>query len=172
MSVPLLTTVKPAKDEVEHYQADIPAIASGALYGLSMFVAGFAVGAIRVLYLEPWVGEWNAFLAEIPVMLPICWILSYQALLCWYFFNIVLTWADFQGKTHVDTISATSFITLITLEIAISMTLFHHTFAETKAQFATRIGAAGLAIQWLACSFPILQETIQERRMKAKPKAE
>lgn len=167
MSISLLTTggMKPKQTEGEHYQADIPAIVAGALYGLSMFVAGFAMGAVRVLYLEEKLGDWNSFLVEIPIMLPICWILSLQTLLCWYFLNIVMTWADFQRKTHVDTIMVTSFVTLVTLEVALNMAIYHHSFAETRADFATRVGTAGLAIQLLACSFPVLQETMQEWRM-------
>ena len=155
--------MKPSKE----MKFDMPAIISGVLYGISMFIAGFAMGAVRILYLEPRIGEVNSLLVEIPIMLPICWLLSKQALLSWYFLNIVLIWGDKIRKTNVDIIGVASFLTLVFLEVALSMTLFHHTFDETREELATRIGTAGLAIQLLACSFPIFQEAMQEREMHA-----
>jgi hypothetical protein len=41
------------------------------LYFLLVFAAGFALGVIRVLWLAPILGERNAELAEIPVMLAV-----------------------------------------------------------------------------------------------------
>jgi hypothetical protein len=146
---------------------NISSILSGLLYGLTMFAAGFLMAVLRNLVLVPLLGdEVKAVLVEIPIMLVICWELSKQALMMWHVVNACagLFWDSYH--THVDTISTVSFITLISLEMILSMTVFRRTFDETRADFASLKGSIGLSSQLLACTFPVIQEVSLERGMK------
>lgn len=145
----------------------ISSIMCGLVYGLSMFAAGFVMGVFRIFVLIPLLGnEVEAVLIEGPIMLAICWELSKQALMAWHVLNTCsgLFWDSYH--THADTISTVSFITLISLEVILSMTVFRRTFDETRADMATLKGSIGLAAQLLACTFPVIQEVSLERGMK------
>lgn len=47
---------------------------SGARYFAVIFALGFVLGTVRVLWLVPMVGERNAVLAELPIMLTASWL--------------------------------------------------------------------------------------------------
>jgi hypothetical protein len=48
---------------------------AGVVYAAAVFVAGFAIGLIRVLWVAPLSGDFAAFILEAPVMLAISWTL-------------------------------------------------------------------------------------------------
>lgn len=58
-------------------------IAPAFAYALAVFVAGFALGALRVLWLGPAVGELVAVALELPVMLAVSWVAAGAVLRRW-----------------------------------------------------------------------------------------
>jgi uncharacterized membrane protein YqjE len=148
---------------------DGPAILSGVLYGLSMFGFGFVMGIVRTFVIEPWMGdELMSVLMELPVMITICWQLSKQSLMGWHILN---TWV-FLDRTRVHnmdsiatTIGTTGFLTLLSLEVMLSIIIFQKSFEETREDLASVKGSVGLASQLIACSFPMIQEVALERNM-------
>ena len=53
------------------------ALVAGAAYFLLMFIVAFAAGTVRVLMVVPRVGEINALLLELPLILTTSWLASY-----------------------------------------------------------------------------------------------
>jgi hypothetical protein len=47
-----------------------------AIYAAIVFAFGFALGALRGLFLSPVVGEFAAVLVEVPIMLVLCWLVA------------------------------------------------------------------------------------------------
>ena len=47
-----------------------------ALYAAIVFALGFALGALRILFLAPVVGELAAVVIEVPPMLALCWLVA------------------------------------------------------------------------------------------------
>ena len=137
---------------------DVPAIISGIVYGTGMFAVGFALGVIRILWLVPLVGEVDAVLIELPIMVLFCWYLSKQCLLAWYCCKVCLVWQD--DHTDVITLGITAFATLLGLEGFLAVTLLHKTLGEIEEDIASTKGNLGLAAQMLASSFPMIQLAI------------
>jgi hypothetical protein len=159
--------MKQSKTELLAEVFNIPSIVCGLVYGLSMFAAGFFMGVFRTFVVAPLLGdEVEAVLIEVPIMFFICWKLSKQALMVWHILNTCagLFWDSYHS--HVDTISTVSFLTLISMELMLSMTVFRRTFDETRADYASLKGSIGLAAQLVACTFPVIQELSLERGMQ------
>jgi hypothetical protein len=49
-------------------------IAAGFVYAGLVYAVGFALGALRVLYVAPWIGMSTAIWIEIPLMLGVSWL--------------------------------------------------------------------------------------------------
>lgn len=121
---------------------------AGSVYALGVFAVGFAIGAIRVLWLVPRLGETVAVLLEAPFMLAVSWKMS--------------RWSASKHGLLTDPRSALqmgaiAFAVLMLAELATAVLCFHRTAAEYVAGFWSVPGAIGLAAQACFAGFPFLQ---------------
>lgn len=169
MKEQLLSTRTPTmKSSHSHFALDVPAILSGIFYGISMFAVGAVLAPLRMFLLAPLLGERNAVLVELPIILTICWYLSGQALICWYLLDLAMTYGrayDVDDRSHVDSIGAASLLTLVLLEVTLSTTLLHRTMDETYGELTSTNGVIGLSAQLVASSFPMIRDAMIESRM-------
>lgn len=139
---------------------DIPAVVSGVIYGSGMFAVGFLLGVGRILWLEPKVGEVQAVLIEIPLMLLFCWYLSTRCVLAWYCCQVCLAFTE--ECTNINALGISAFTSLCLMESFFSVALFHKTLGELEDDFTSTKGSIGVAAQILASSFPMIQLAMQE----------
>jgi hypothetical protein len=114
------------------------------------FAAGFALGVVRGVFLEPRLGPFTAVLAETPVMLAICWIAAGWTMRRWL-----------PGATP-GAAAATGALWLVLLlgaEAAVGLGLRRLSLADTLAAFFTPPGLAGLAAQVVCAIFPLLRRS-------------
>jgi hypothetical protein len=135
---------------------------TGLLYGMSMFTVGFFMGIFRVLFLVPSFGELAAVFIETPIILPICWYLSQRSL--------ELCYRRLPGKQQLSASEAfsmgyTALLTLLILEVGLSVFLFHMVLEEIQEEFLSAKGIVGLSAQMLASLFPAIQ--VSGRDIKA-----
>jgi len=121
---------------------------AGCLYALTVFVIGFALGAIRVLLLVPRLGETAAVSLETPFMLAASWNLS--------------RWSAKEHDVLTDTtdallMGAIALVVLTLAELGTAVLLFRRTVLEYFIGFGSVPGAIGLAGQLCFASFPFLQ---------------
>lgn len=121
---------------------------AGCVYALTVFVIGFAFGAIRVLLLVRLLGETAAVSLEAPFMLAASWYLS--------------RWSAQKYDMLTDTneallMGAIALAILTFAEWCTSWLLFRRTVLEYFAGFWSVPGAIGLASQLCFAGFPFLQ---------------
>ena len=118
-------------------------VLAGVGYGVSMFGAGFVLGTIRVLLLEPSIGELAAVLVELPLMTPICWQLS----------GLFAKKLD-KVRTSGLVVGPVALSTLLLLEVALAL-LFGKTLQEVLQDHDSTKGRIGLVGQVVASFFPV-----------------
>lgn len=129
-------------------QSQVNACKAGAIYAIGMFAIGFAMGAVRLLFLLPLFGELLAVVFEVPVMLLFSWLLCGRAIQRWQ----VAT--DFSARACMG---AVAFACLMLLDIALGIFLFGNTLGELVARWQTAAGAVGLAGQLVFGLFPLVR---------------
>ena len=121
------------------------AIQAGVTYFLTVFAIGFALGTIRVLLVIPRIGETNAVLLELPLMLALSW------LVCgWLVRHFVVTQAIPQRLA----MGAIAFALLLLAELAVSVLGLGRTPAEHLASYQALGAQLGLAAQILFALMP------------------
>jgi len=125
-----------------------PGIVAGCVYAVIVFLVGFALGTVRVLWVVPRLGETAAVLLEAPFMLAFSWIAS--------------RWSTRWFRVPVDTgprlvMGASAFVILMLLELGVSMLIFGRSMAEHLATYRTASGMIGLLAQLAFASFPCVQ---------------
>lgn len=121
---------------------------AGFLYFLVVFAGGFALGAIRTLFLEPRIGEVAAVTAELPFMLWISWAACG--------FAVRRLGVD-GGVSARLAMGAAAFALLTAAEIALSSIAFGRAFSEYVDALAAPAGILGFAGQTLFGLIPTLQ---------------
>ncbi|QKV17971.1 hypothetical protein [Oricola thermophila] len=114
------------------------ALRVGAAYFAIVFAAGFALGTIRVLVLEPAVGETAAVLIELPVMLTISWFA------CGWLIRRFAVAQDLNTRIAMGGIA---FVLLMAAEFTLADVALGLPPNAYLAQFATLPGLMGLAGQ-------------------------
>lgn len=130
-------------------------LAAGACAFLIVFAAGFLLGTIRVLVLEPRAGPVAATLIELPVMLTISWLTTLAMIVR---FKVEAT----PGARLVMGLAA--FSLLIGAELMLGLTLFDRTFADQLAAWRSMAGALGLAAQIFFAAMPLIALTRRQIR--------
>lgn len=128
-------------------------------YFAVMFGIGFALGTVRVLFLEPPLGAFIAGALEIPVMLGLSWIVCAR---------LVRRWLPDAPTADRAFMGATAFVLLIAAETALGVGLFGRTFAQQFAAWGSPAGALGLAAQVVFAAFPVIQRPQGLRRTHAR----
>ena len=117
-------------------------------YASSAFMIGFALGAIRVLFLAPRTGSTLAVSIEAPVMLAFSW-----AIMKWIGPRLALP----ATPAAMVVLGLLAFGILQLYEIGLAIFVFGRTLRETVASFGVTAGAIGLAAQVAFGLIPVLQ---------------
>jgi hypothetical protein len=121
---------------------------AGAIYGFSVFLIGFVIGAIRVMLIVPRLGETAAVCLETPIMLAASWQVSR-----WCTGRFAVS-SGFIARLGMGLIA---FVTLMVLEFALAVLGFGRSMAQFFSALATLPGAIGLAAQIAFAFIPVLQ---------------
>ncbi len=121
----------------------IGSMLAGLIYALIVFAIGSVIGTIRILVLAPRVGATAAVALELPVMLIASW--------------LSCSWVvgHFEVASRLA-MSVVAFVTLMVLELGLSVLIFHRSLREHVSAYATVPGRIGLAGQVVFAIFPIL----------------
>ena len=115
-----------------------------------MFGAGFICGAIRVLALEPNIGQLAAVVVELPIMVVVCWRISR---------GYSISTGDGIYTMASLNLGVVAFLTLLVCELAMAVTMFNKTLwsALDEMILSNRPSARlGLAAQILCSLFPYI----------------
>jgi hypothetical protein len=122
-------------------------ILAGAAYFLIVFTIAFVLGALRVMFVVPAVGEVLATLGELPFMLAASWVTSAWLLRHWRMPSM--------ATSAVMGISA--FALLMVAEAVGGILIFDRTLSAFVSSFGTAAGALGLAGQVAFALIPVAQ---------------
>ncbi|HWX29862.1 MAG TPA: hypothetical protein VNZ53_20785 [Steroidobacteraceae bacterium] len=122
-------------------------IKAGVAYAVTVFAIGFLLGTARVLLLAPRVGSTIAVSVETPIILAASWYVS------GIWMKRLVVGAEIRTRILVG---AVAFVTLMILEIALSISLFHRSVGEYLAGLRSPAGAIGFAAQVCFATFPLL----------------
>ncbi len=126
----------------------ITAVKAGAVYAIGMFSIGFAMGAIRFMFLLPLFGELAAIVIELPIMLVFSWLLCGRAILIWH--------VDSQTRIRAA-MGATAFASLMVVDLGLYVLMFNSSPLEAMARWGTTAGAFGLAGQIVFGLLPLVR---------------
>ena len=122
------------------------AITAGAIYFAVVFAAGFCLGVLRTLLVQPLLGPFAAVALELPIILGIAW----------------LACARILGRHPVSRggaaiMGALAFTLLMLGEAMLSMLLGGRSWSAHVALYAQGQHQLGLAGQLLYALFPVIQ---------------
>jgi hypothetical protein len=127
---------------------------AGVAYAVTVFAIGFLLGTARVLLLAPYVGPTLAVSVEAPIILTASWFVS----------SIWMKRLNVCAEVHARIlVGAIAFITLTTLEIVLSISLFHRSMGEYLADLRSLASEIGLAAQVCFSTFPILDVVLHRQ---------
>ena len=124
----------------------VAGLRAGVLYFAVVFLAGFALGTLRVLAIAPRIGEAPAVLLEAPLMLAISW------LACGWVVRRLGTPAGLAARAAMG---ASAFALLMLAELAVSVLVFGRSLAAHFAGYLTSSGLIGLLAQCSFAAIPI-----------------
>lgn len=128
------------------------AAAAGVLYFAIVFAAGFVLGAVRVAFLAPAVGETPATLIELPVILGASWAA------CAF---VVRRLGVAARPAPRLVMGAVAFALLIAAEIGLGLGLMNRNFAAQMQEMTSTPGLIGLAGQALFAMFPVIAMSVR-----------
>ena len=121
-------------------------IKAGAAYFAVVFALGFVLGAIRVLWLVPMIGETAAVVAEQSVMLTASWLVAH-----W-----LVRRYDFARARERLVMGACAFAMLMMAELLLAVSLFGQTPGQWLNGVVTMPGPIGLAGQMMFGLIPLV----------------
>ena len=126
------------------------AVAAGAAYFAIVFAAGFALGAVRTLFLAPTTGETVAVALELPLMLAISWLACR---------SVIRRFAVPDAPAPRLLMGGGAFALLIIAEILLATLIFGKSLEEQGEAWTNAAGALGFAGQIAFAVFPLLQRS-------------
>jgi hypothetical protein len=123
-------------------------------YFALVFLAGFFLGAVRILLIAPRWGEMPATLMELPVMLFVSW----QA--C----GTVLREFDIRGRRAAIAMGAIALAMLIGAELTLSVLMYGRPPGAFFRSYATLLGGIGLLGQISFGLFPLVRGMVSSSR--------
>lgn len=127
------------------------AIRLGAVYALSVFAAGFVLGAVRTLIIAPRTSDLTAVLIELPIILGLSWIVLGK--LARREAPLPLPARALAG--------AAAFLLLIALELVLSAFITPGGAEAFAASWLTLPGGIGLAGQIVFALFPLIHPALR-----------
>jgi hypothetical protein len=127
---------------------------AGIAYAVTAFAIGFLLGTARVLLLAPHVGPTIAVSVEAPFVLTASWYASS------FWMKRLKVSAEVRTRILVGIVA---FVTLIILEVALSIGLLHRPTVEYLADLQSLAGEIGLAAQVCFATFPLLDVVLRRR---------
>src|ERR1700694_2744773 len=127
---------------------------AGVAYAVTVFAIGVLLGAARVLLLAPRVGSTIAVSVEAPIILTASWYVSS------IWMRRLVVGAEIRTRILVGVVA---FVTLMILEVALSISLFHRSIGEYLGGLRSLAGAIGLAAQVCFATFPLLNVVVRRR---------
>ena len=124
------------------------ALKAGFSYFATVFAAGFMLGAIRTLLVEPKIGALAAVALEMPLMLAVSWMACGWAL------------RRFEVDSKVSTrlvMSVVAFALLMTAELLFSMLLAGRSISDHLTLYLTAPMLLGLSAQLAYALFPLVR---------------
>jgi hypothetical protein len=121
---------------------------AGIVYAIAVFAVGFALGTVRVLWLEPRAGQLLAVAVEAPIMLWVSWKVS--------------RWCCSRYALRVAVVpraamGLTAFAALMLLELATSVFVFGNSWSGFLDSFKSAPALIGLAAQLAFAAIPAIQ---------------
>lgn len=129
------------------------ALAGLAYFGI-VFVAGFALGTMRVLLLIPRLGEIFSVLLELPIILAVSWVACRRVVMR---FDVP---PELPARFVMGWLA---FAVLMSAEVGLSVLGFGRTLPAHLDQYRQLPALIGLAGQMAFAMFPILQQTNRAR---------
>jgi len=127
-------------------------VKAGVAYAVTVFTIGCLLGTARVLLLAPRVGPTMAVSLEVPVILTASWCVS----------KIWVTHLGLEPEIRLRIlVGVVAFITLMVLEVTLSIGLFHKSPGEYLADLRSPAGAIGLTAQICFATFPLLNAVVR-----------
>jgi len=127
---------------------------AGVAYAVTVFAIGFLLGTVRVLLLAPRVGPTVAVSIETPIILTASWYAS----------RIWVTRLGLDAEIRLRIlVGVVAFVTLMTLEVALSVGLFQRSIRDYLADLRSPAGAIGLTAQICFPTFPLLDAVVHRR---------
>ena len=124
-----------------------PPIKAGLLYFAIVFIAGFVLGAVRVLAVIPVLGELKAVALELPVILSVSWLACRK---------LIVTFSVPPQVAPRIVMGALAFGILMLVEFGFSVLVFGRSGAGYVALLRTAPGLLGLAGQLGFALMPLL----------------
>lgn len=123
-------------------------IGAGFVYAGLVYAAGFALGAVRVLYVAPWIGMSTAIWIEIPLMLGTSWIV------CGFVLRRSRPAPTWGERARMG---AAAFAALIAGEIAVGVFVFGRAPVDALEILVGAENLPGLGTQILFALMPLVR---------------
>ncbi len=124
------------------------AFKAGLLYFAGVFALGFLLGGVRMMLLEPTVGDLLAVIIESPIILALSWLLCRRAI------------DRFQVAALVSArllMGGVALTILLLAEYSLATLMFAESPADFLGNWLTAAGLVGLGGQIVFALFPLLQ---------------
>lgn len=121
---------------------------AGLAYFAVVFAVAFVVGAVRVLFVAPRLGEALAVLLELPIILATSW---------WVCGDLLRRFAVGPDLRERLTMGLTAFLVLQGVEAAMGILAFGRSPGEYLSAFTTPAGQLGLAGQIAFALLPLIR---------------
>ena len=126
----------------------VAAIRAGAVYFAVVFVLGFILGTVRVVWVAPQLGEATAVFLEAPIILAFSWAVSRW---CVSYFQVQ---ANLAARLLMGLVA---FVLLMSAELGVSVTAFGRSVADHFAGYLSLPGSIGGSAQLIFAFLPVIQ---------------